>query len=364
MTVIYYIFLAFLSIFSYVLIDPNLTLFNHEYWNIFRNFMVSYGYYRRDLTSVIYIFIILVLVGFNYYFIHKYKQFNPFKLAIGIAVILFFSYPFLSHDFFNYIFDAKILTFYHQNPYTHKALDFPDDSWLRFMQWTHRTYPYGPSFLLITLIPSFLSFGKFILNWILFKIMFIVFYLLSAYLLTKMNKKWGMLMVTSPLVIIEGLISLHNDFIALVLAIVAIFYLQKKNKILSGTFFLLSGGIKYITLPFVFLVINNKIIRIVSSVIIIGLLIYLSLFFAIQPWYFFALLVLIPFYENLIIRMQIFFGGLLLSYYPYMRFGEWSRPENVVLKQQIIIVFLIINIIYLLIYFFLRRTKKFFNKNK
>ncbi|MFS8160257.1 MAG: hypothetical protein ACMG6E_08635, partial [Candidatus Roizmanbacteria bacterium] len=97
-------------------------------------------------------------------------------------------YPLLSKDFFNYLFDAKILTFYHQNPYLHKALDYPLDPWLRFMNWTHRVYPYGPAFLPITLIPSFLSFGKLIINFALFKALFALAYIHSTYLLTKMDR--------------------------------------------------------------------------------------------------------------------------------------------------------------------------------
>jgi len=87
-------------------------------------------------------------------FIRNFKRYNPLLISILIGVGLLFSYPFLSHDLFNYLFDAKIVTFYHQNPYILKALDFPSDPWLRFMHWTHRTYPYGPSFLFLTLVPS------------------------------------------------------------------------------------------------------------------------------------------------------------------------------------------------------------------
>ena len=91
---------------------------------------------------------------FIYYFYFLYavykKKINK-KIIRNLIVItsigLGFSYVAFSYDLFNYIFDAKIITFYHQNPYFHKALDYPGDPMLSFMRWTHRVYPYGPIWL-------------------------------------------------------------------------------------------------------------------------------------------------------------------------------------------------------------------------
>lgn len=352
MNLIYTLVLILLSIYSYALIDPNITFFQTKWWEIFRERMVYFGYYQREASWIVYLGIVIALFIFHYFFSKRYKQFNPVKLALLVGIILLFSYPLLTHDFFNYMFDAKIATFYHKNPYIFKALDFPRDPWLRFMHWTHRTYPYGPVFLLLMFVPSFLSFGKFALSFILFKSTFIVFYILAVFFLNKLNKRYAMIFVTNPLIIVEGLVNSHNDLIGVSLAIIGVFYLLKSKGLKSRLLFLLSAGIKYITLPLVFLSRDKKKMNRSIFISLIGVLIYLSFKSEIQPWYFLNLFIFLPFFEQSINRLNIFFFGLLVSYYPYIRLGGWDSAEKITLKHWIIGVFLIVNIIYLL---FLRK---------
>ncbi len=367
MIIIYLFFLLILSIYSYALVDPNFTLFNSSFWTTFRNFVIYFGYYQRYWSWAVYLIIILILFGFYLYFLKKIKKYDPFKLALLIGGILIFSYPFLSHDFFNYLFDAKIVTLYFKNPYFYKALDFPSDPWLRFMHWTHRTYPYGPVFLLITLIPSFLSFGKLILSFFLFKITWSIFYILSVYLLYKLNKKWAMIFAVHPLIIIEGLVNAHNDLIGICLAVIGIYYLAKNKNIFGRLLLVMSAGIKYITFPLVFLVRpvvhprgepqaqphpGGVILVLATLVVIIG---YLAFFTEIQPWYFLTFFAFLPYFEKIISQLNIFFLGLLLSYYPYIRLGGWDSVEKLSLKHIIILAFVVVNLIY---FWFSRKYEK------
>jgi hypothetical protein len=320
---------------------------NNSLWAFLREGFVNVGYYQRPLSSYIYLTLITLLFVLYLYILKRYKLYNPLLLAAIIALLTIFSYPFLSHDFFNYLFDAKILTFYHKNPYLHKPLDFPHDPWLRFMHWTHRSYPYGPGFLGLTLIPSFLGLGKFILNFILFKGFFALFYLSAVYCLNKMNKKWAMIFAVNPLIIVEGLISSHNDLLAVSLAIVGIYYLFKKEKVASRVFLLLSVGIKYITLPLILFSRSNKKLNLALFFGLLVILGYVSHEMGIQPWYYMSLLIFIPFFDDLIMKLSIFFMGLLFSYYPYILIGEWDQLSNTTIKNQIIYISLILNILYL-----------------
>lgn len=338
----YSLLLIFFSVYSYALIDPNLTLIQSPIWVSFRNSLVDLGYYHRDVSWLLYLAGVLLLFIFSYLFLKKYRQVDPFRLSIIIGAIMLFSYPFLSHDFFNYMFDAKIVTWYQQNPYFFRALDFPNDQWLRFMHWTHRTYPYGPLFLLMTLIPSFLSFGKFLLSFLLFKAMFVGFYLLSVYCLQKLNKKWALIFATSPLILVEGLVNGHNDLIGVSLALVGIYFLLKGQELKSRLFLVSSAGIKYITLPLIFLSKKHKRFHYLAIAGLVAVLIYLSFRGGIQPWYFLNIFVLVPFSEKYVTKMNIFFLGLLVSYYPYIRLGGWDTIDNVNLKHSIIMVFFII----------------------
>ena len=354
-----YILLTFLlGIYSYALIDPNITFFQHPLWVAFRDPLVQFGYYNREGSWWVYFLLITALFALSFFAVRYYKKINVMILALLLGGFLLFSYPFLSHDFFNYMFDAKIFTYYHQNPYFQKALDFPGDQWTRFMHWTHRSYPYGPIFLILSFIPAFLGFGKFAISFLLFKVFFISCYLISVYLLNKLDKKWAIMFATSPLIIIEGLISSHNDIVAVALGIIGVYFILEKKKIGGTLFILFSGGIKYITAPLIFLL-NKKLYKIALLLQLI-VLTYLSFKMEIQPWYFLSLFIFLPFFPEFIERLQIFFFGLLMSYYPYIRLGGWDTAEKVNLKHQIIIVFFALNVLYLLLQLHrdLRKAKK------
>ncbi len=341
---LYIIVLSVLTIYSYALIDLNLTLINHSFWENFRSYIIQLGYFKRNLSVNIYLVLVICLFLLNYLVVRS--KISPLRIALVIGIITLFSYPFLSHDFFNYMFYGKILAFYHKNPYLYRPFDFSHDPWLRFMHWTHVTYPYGPVFLVIVTISSFLSFGKFILGLFFLKFIFFVFYLISIYLASKIERKWALMMATSPLIIIEGLVSSHNDLIALTLGVIGIYYLFKQRAILARLMFIFSAGIKYITLPLIFLTRFNKKINYLVFAGLISILFYLSIKSEIQPWYFLAVFILFPFLKKTFFHLNIFFAGLLFSYYPYIRFGGWDKVYKVQFKHNIIIFFLVANIFF------------------
>lgn len=120
----------------------------------------------------------------------------------------------------------------------------------------------------------------------------------------------------------------------------------KNKKVQTGLFFLFSIAIKYITFPYILLITPNrrqaKIVFLALALIIT----YLSLQ-EIQPWYFLAFFALLPFLEDLLSNLNIFFLGLLMSYYPYVRFSEWGEAKSILMKHEIIVVFFTINLLYL-----------------
>ncbi len=350
MIALYVVVLLSLSLYSYALIDPNLSLMSNKYWVLFRDPLVQFGYYHRDQSWYTYFILVVLLFLFHYFFLRTYKRYNPVRISLIIGSILLFSYPFLSHDFFNYIFDAKILTYYGQNPYLHKALDYPADEWLRFMHWTHRSYPYGPFFLVLTLIPSYLAVGKFILNYFFFKILFVSLYVVAVYFLNKLDKRSALEFATHPLIIIEGLVATHNDLLAVSLGIVGFYYLFKQKQVWGRVLFVLSALIKYTTLPLPLLMAEKKNwINWMALIVQVGLLVYLSVFREIQQWYFLTLFAYLPLYKSIIQKTNIFLFGLLMSYYPYIYLGGWDGDEKMWWKHVIINVFAAINILYIFI---------------
>lgn len=349
-----------LTLWSWVLLDLNFTLLSNPQWVAFRNALTQIGYFNRPLSATYYTILACWLFVTSLLMVQRYKG-KVIYVALGVGLIAgLLSYPALSHDLFNYIFDARILTHYGQNPYLHKALDFPGDPMLRFMHWTHRTYPYGPAFLLISLVPSFLGMGKFVLTFALFKLVNVALYCVTSVLLSRFYKKAALLFATSPLVIIEGLINTHNDFIALAIALIAICLMGAHKRWWARALLLLSGLMKYLTLPAVLFGwdpdkkqyefggrhIPVQPVRAFLVFVGIGALIYYVISNGeIQPWYFLNLLVLLPYFPRLFIWLTPFFMGLILSYYPYVIGGEWGQGGNVEMKRWIIGVGFIINVV-------------------
>ncbi len=351
-TIIYGLVLFAFFLYSYVLIDPNITFFNSPVWSRFLEAVLQIGYYQRRLSWQIYLILIGCLTIFHLYFINQYKKYDPIKIGMMIAVILSLSYPFISHDFLKYMFDAKILTQYHQNPYLMRPLDFSFDPWLRFLQWIEQPFRYGPVFLVIIIIPSFFAMGKFLLSFIFLKMTFMFFYIAAVFTLQKMNKRWAFIFATHPLLLVDGLINGHNDLISVSFLIFGIYFLSRK-KILPRVFFILSIGIKYLSLPVILITRNKN--TILNKLVFFSLLIlpylllnqYFGNKFAaeIQTWYFIILLGFLPYFEGVINKLLITFIGLLLSYYPFIYLGKWEQINGYAIKHIIILAFSFLNLI-------------------
>lgn len=249
--ILYLLTLLGLTIYSYSQIDLNLTLFQSRAFLDFQYWLVQLGYFNRPLSTNIFLGLLALFSIFSFLLVkHADKLSKRSTLFIlgGLVLLGLICYPAFSHDIFNYIFDARIFVTHHQNPYTHTALMFPSDDWTRFMNWTHRTYPYGPTFLPITIVFYVLGLGKFILTLLSFKLLALLSFLGSCFVIHKLAGKRGLLFfATNPLIIFELLITGHLDGVMLVFALVGWFFLMQQKNILSYGSLLLSIGIKYAT---------------------------------------------------------------------------------------------------------------------
>src|SRR5581483_425659 len=297
-----------LFLYSYTQVDLGLTLSRNPAVNFLQKQFQFVGFFERPLSTYLYISILVLFSVLYIIFLRSAKKGHvtrkQFLLLIGSsAVILNFAYPAFTYDVFNYIFDARILTFYHQNPYLHKALDFPGDPMLQFMHWTQRTYPYGPVWLGLTAPLSVIGKGLFIPTLFLFKGMMTIFFLGTAYFIQRISKnKFSVLLFAiSPLVIFESLVSSHLDIAMMFFAVWSFFLLKKRIYLLSIFFLLFSIGIKFATvflLP-VYLYVLFKRGKVdwekmvtYSAVLMLASVIASSFRTNFQPWY---LLDVIPF---------------------------------------------------------------------
>ena len=275
-------------------------------------------------------------------------------LILGASFILFFSYNAFSYDLFNYIFDAKIITVYHQNPYIHKALDYPNDPMLSFMRWTHRMYPYGPTWLVLTVPLSFLGFQFFVPTFFLFKALAVAGFLGAVFCMGRVINKISpedenlalVFLGLNPLVIIEGLVSAHNDMIMIALFLSALYFLLHKKFLRTILLFILSIGVKFATfflfpaLVLIFFVEKKRVSFKWNNIFLFMILpmivpvIFASFRTNFQPWY---LLYVLPFAAFLARKNFILFPSIIMSifallqYVPFLYLGNWDKPVPTIL---------------------------------
>ncbi len=350
-----YLFLILaLFLYSFTQTDLGLTIIKIKSLHAIENAFQYVGYFERPLSTALYIGIILLLfIFYGLFLILAYKRLLSRKLiwltVIITTVILAFSYNAFSYDLFNYIFDAKIVTFYQQNPYQHKALDYTSDPMLGFMHWTQRTYPYGPMWLVLTVPLSFLGFHIFLLTFFLFKLLMAGSFLGTVYFIGKIQKKLAanqelfslVFFALNPLVLIESLVSAHNDIVMLFFAVFAVYLLLTKKYITFWLLLLVSFAIKFATgllLP-VFLYIHysekqNKQLSWDKLFLVIVLFMTLATIIAsvrtnFQPWY---LLYVLPFAALISKKQYVLIPGIilpffaLLIYVPFLFLGNWNNP--------------------------------------
>ena len=346
--------LYLLFLYSFTQIDLNLTLSRVSVWQKLEKAFVYLGYFQRPTSAVIYltiIFLLFVFYGLILWLARKGRlQMNQLRRLIGLTVlILFLAYPAFSHDIFNYIFDAKIVAYYHQNPYQVKPLDFPDDPMTRFMHWTHRPSIYPPLWIGLSTIPFVFGFGKFIFQLIAFKVMMAGFYLGTIWLIFKTSEVLGprqkifniAFYAFNPLVIIESLVSAHNDGIMAFFFLLAFFFILAKKPVYSLLSWLFSIGVKYVTvifLPIFFLLAWQKLQakkinwqRLVTLTVGLGAVGILIITYRIgfQPWYLLWVLPFLAIKKDNQFLTWVTVGlslGSLLRYTPFLYLGNWDPP--------------------------------------
>lgn len=226
----YVLVLCIYVIWTYSLTDPNLILSSWPpYWS-FQQFMWQTFFLNARLMSQAYVMLVVLLFGAYGAVIHSVYQMQKrssanWRWKTSIAIVLLCSLPLLgsynalSHDVFNYVFNAKMVVVYHANPHVQVALDFVRDPWTRFMHNTHTPAPYWYGWTGLTVVPYLIGMGKFTLTWIIFKclgLLSLLAVLGSWYLWSKWSGKplrsWLVLAVAlNPLVLIEVVSNAHND---------------------------------------------------------------------------------------------------------------------------------------------------------
>lgn len=349
-----------LVLYSFTQTDLSLTLSRVAFIQDIEKSFQRIGYFNRALSTNIFLLIFILFSGlylWSLYLVYKKKVGRKLVwTAILVAgVLITFSYNAFSYDLFNYIFDAKIVTYYHQNPYQHRALDYPGDPMLSFMHWTHRTFPYGPMWLILTAPLSWFGLGYFLPTLYIFKFFVFGCFIASAYLIEKIAKKTRMIsplfaltfFALNPLVLVESLVSAHNDIVMMFLSLVALYFLFNKRTFVAILFLVASIGIKFASIflvpSFVYLLFLKKVQKedfktfFYSALIaMVPPVVFASYRTTFQPWY---LLFILPYASFLADRKYIYIPAVtisllaLLQYVPYLYSGNWDPPIPTILNN-------------------------------
>jgi hypothetical protein len=333
-----YWFLTFvITIFSYLFIDQNLIYFKQFY----TGFYLEY----RVLTTCIYIFVITLLFIIYFFLMYqisqKKMQGREIKLfIIAMCCTLLFAYPaMLSYDIFNYIATAKVTYFYRENPYIIMPVEFTGDPLLLFTHAANKTALYGPVWILLTWIPFIMGAGIFVLTLFSFKLLVLLCYIATLVVIWKLSKSWLQVWLfgLNPLVVIETLVSGHNDIVMILLVLLS-YYMIKTNRIVfSLIFFIFSIFIKYATiflLPvFIYLLFRAVTKREIAwekihyvSAVLMLLVFFLSAFrVEIYPWY---ALWFLPFICFVISRKYSMYVVGLPAYFLMLRYTLFMATGN------------------------------------
>jgi len=335
-----------LFLFSYTQVDLNLTLSRVSVWQGIQKAFQYVGFYERPLALGLYIGIVSIFFILYISVLSSVKRGqisikSLWKVIFLIAGLLVFSYPAaFSYDFFNYLFTAKTVLVYHQNPYAVTPLQFASiDPWTNFMRWTHLSSAYTPLWIGLSLIPYVIGFGYFITVLFATKWMIAGFYLLAAYMLMRTVEKVSpkytsyalALFACNPLILIEALVSGHNDIVLVSFAMVSVFAYFSKQSLLSFWYLGLSIATKLMTiflLP-VYMLQKGRGWMVISMLIGVGLVLIRREFL---PWYWVWVIPFVALNAEVtrLIRFMICVSlGLVLSYAPFIYFGEYSSLEQV-----------------------------------
>lgn len=238
--IIFWLLLCTYSFFSFSLTDPNLVLSSWQpYWQ-FQQTMWQTFFLNEQLLTAVYCLLILLLMGVYIQIVRllfksslEYQVSRTRLVLIYAALLLplLVSYNALSHDVFNYIFNAKMVSVYQTNPHIHTALEFARDDWTRFMHNTHTPAPYGYGWTTLSLIPYWLGFGKFTLTWLLFRVWsilsigFLYFAIQHAFhsLFSRKARTEELAMLfLNPFLLLEVVSNMHNDLWMMAAAVLAV----------------------------------------------------------------------------------------------------------------------------------------------
>lgn len=234
---------------------------------------------QKVVSTITYVFL-FTSISITYYMIIKYnkKIFTNWeqvaKFILVVAVIFFIMLPFTSTDIFYYMATGRSEAKYGVNPYytsvgqlmqndEYKEQTENDEILLKMPQvWKNTTIVYGPIWPLICKILSSMSMGNLSFSLFIYKLFNLILHIANCYLIYKISNKkkiFTLIYGLNPMILLEGIVNVHNDMLSIFFILIALYFFIKKKKIIPTVIFLsIATAVKYYAILLVpFLVIYH-----------------------------------------------------------------------------------------------------------
>lgn len=263
-------------------------------------------------------------------------------LIFGTVCVLFWSYPALSNDVFNYIATAKVTFLYRENPYLVMPIDIPNEPMLSFLHAANKVALYGPAWILFTAIPYYLGMGNLPATLFVFKLFITLWFLLLCYLIwiASEKKPWALaFFALNPLVTLSTIVDAHNDVVMMALALSSLMAI-KRRRLAVGTLLLIASilvkGATIFLVPVLFLKKASwQRVWYGASIAMYAIFLLSPIREEIYAWYFIWPLTFLALVDKPTILHSASYGfsfGLMLRIVPFLYTRSWSGLTPLVKK--------------------------------
>lgn len=234
----------------------------------------------------------LILTSVCLIYFYGYKKINlkkiPAGAVIGIsvifAVILFFTPIKNGSDVINYILGSRVAFIGKLNPYIVPYSQFTTDPIYQNFKnygWVNNPYPYSPLFLYIGGVLLFLSRGNFLLNVMLFRVLFLLTFIASSLIIRKITKGSQVIYLFSlnPIILNELVREAHVESLLVFWVLMSIYFYYNKRFFASFLSLLTVVSVKIYYILFIpFFLINlfrshNLQVKQIIQMVLLGLFI-------------------------------------------------------------------------------------------
>lgn len=357
---------------SVIYLIKNKTVFGFDKW-----FCFLLNDSNRNMQTLLYLVILAIMTILYCLIIKRQKEIfrnirQVLTYTLIISAIFLISISFTCSDVFYYLGIGRLDSIYNQNPYYITITDFvesqdkiegfhKDTVLIQGYQndWADTTVVYGPIWTAVCKFVAALSLGNVDLGIFIFRTVNILIHILNCYLIYKISNKkiFSVIYGLNPFMLIEGIMSIHNDIFVVCFILFALYFLTKQKKLKTSLIFLvMSAAVKYFAILLLPLFIiyhfrEEKVLKRFGRCIQYGL--------------FFALILIIP-YLFYIRDLDVFAGILTMqtrfAKNFYIVIEEFFGPSNLkaLINKFLLVIFIYTYALRCLVLLFKQKIK--FNK--